>query len=458
MWTTSTRMRMRRLLPCLLSGLLPACDPAGDPCRADGPIQLVQGGGDSRSLAVEFAGHHTYLGTRGIWVNGIDSSLHVGPACGAGAHEIGRGLDMAPVRLHPDDPDAEDPHLVCDRAESEFYRIDLTGERPPELLLPYLDCNRLVATPHGPVIAERRGHTLWHLPRFPDDTGAIELATPADDAVWLGDRLLYVGEDGIHRRDLATGADELLVPGAIEFLHTATHLLWKGHYDGDAAPMSVRDLATGVDHPVGLHHDIEDNPDWDDPVPGPGWRFDADGRHVLHLPNTPDSLMSAHDLTGAPVPFAGAGRRLAYPAVGGVVVEDDGTIRHAFAGSADGTRLAVPDDLVLDDLQLFDDHLEVRTADNALHAVPLDGGPSIRLAVGIPAERVRIDDTTLLIFGGHTLGVVHQPTNRRRVFAIDVTHFVYHPGRGLYFSQTGRSAPALDGIWMLADDRVRAGF
>ncbi len=456
MWTTSTRMRMRRLLPCLLTGLLPACDPASDRCRAAGPIHLVAGDGDSRSLDVAFAGHHTYLSTGGIWVNDIDSALHVGPACGAGAHEIGRGLSMTPVRLHPDDPDAEDPHLVCDRFESEFYRIDLAGERPPELLAPHLNCNRVVVTPHGPVIGERGGRALWHLPRFPDDAGAVEIASPADDAAWIGDHLYYVGDGGIHRRDLATGADELLVPGAIEFRHTATHLLWKGHYDGDAAPMSVRDLATGADHPVGLHHDAEDNPNLDDPLPG--WRFDADGRHVLHLPHTPDSPMSAHDLAGAPVPFAGTGRRLAYPAVGGVIVEDDGTIRHAFAGSAEGTRLAVPDDIVLDDLQVFDDHIELRTADDALHAVPLDGGPSHRLAVDIPPDRVRIDDTILLIFSGHTLGLVHQPTNRRRVIAIDVTQFVYHPGRGLYYSRTGRSEPASDGIWMLADDLVHAGF
>ncbi len=108
--------------------------------------------------------------------------------------------------------------------------------------------------------------------------------------------------------------------------------------------------------------------------PGPGWRFDTDGAHVLHLPNSPAAAMAAYDLSGAEVPFLAWGTRLAHPPVGGVVVSDGPTLRHAVPGSATGTLLDLPEEAVLDDLQAIDDHLEVRVGSD-LHAVPLDGGP-----------------------------------------------------------------------------------
>ncbi|MCY1058950.1 hypothetical protein [Nannocystis sp. SCPEA4] len=424
-------------------------------CLAEGPIRLVES--DNPRFEVDFAGGHTYVSFRGDWVSDLEHALYVGEACGADAELIDFGLSMKPVRLHPDEPDAEDPSLVCSYFDGKFYRLDLDGSRGPELLLPRLHCPTLVATPHGPVVGERNRPVLWHLPEFPDETRAVELdaSTDIDSAVWLGDRLLYVGEGGIRRRDLGNGEDELLVPGAVGFEHTDTHLLWQGALDGDSAPMHVFDLTTGEDHVVGVYHASEDEQQWDDP--GPGWRFDLDGAHVLHLPNVPDSSISAYDLTGAQVPFAGTGIRLAHPPGGGVILQDGATIRHAFAGSATGTVLDVPAGASLEDLQVFADRLEVLVG-SELHAVPLDGSPSRLLVRQVGAARTRVDDDRLITLVDHDLVLVHQPSGDWRYLDHHVERFEYHPGRGVYYHRLLASGADGNGVWLLPDDRIPSVF
>lgn len=436
--------------------ILFACDPqAPDMCLADGPIRLVES--DNPRFEVDFAGGHTYVSFGGLWVNDLDHALYVGEACGADAELIDFGLSMKPVRLHPDEPDAEDPSLVCSRFDGKFFRLDLDGSRGPELLLSRFHCPTLVATPHGPVVGERNRPALWHLPDFPDDTRAVEIGDSTDiySAVWLDERLLYVGGGGVRRRDLVSGEDELLVPGAVDFEHNETHLLWRGALDGDSAPMHVFDLATGENHFVGLYHASEDEYQWDDP--GPGWRFDLDGAHVLHLPNVPDSSISAFDFTGAQVPFAGAGVRLVHPPGGGVILQDGATIRHAFAGSATGTVLDVPAGASLDDLQVIGDRLEVRVG-SELHAVPLDGGPSQFLVRHVGAVRTRVDDDYWITLLDHELVLVHQPSGESLYLDHQVERFQYHPGRGVYYHRSIANGSGIDGVWLLADDRVRAVF
>lgn len=437
-------------LPCLFL----ACNEPDDPCLSKGSVHLVTS--DNPRFTVDLAGGHTFVSFDGDWQHDRDHALYVGEACGADARMIDVGLSMTPVRLHPDDPDAEDPSLVCDD-DREFFRLDLDGERPPALLFPHLNCGSLLSTPHGPVIADRNTSALWHLPNFPDDDGALEVSAEfySYSHVWLDGRLFYVTAEGIHRRDLVTGADELLVPGALNFLHTETHLLWQARVAGDIAPMNVRDLATGKDHYLGLFHRDEDEYTWEDP--GPGWRFDGDGAHVLHLPNVPNSMMSAFELTGAEVPFAGRGVRLAYPAVGGVVVQDGLTLRHAFAGSATGTTLDPPKGAILGDLQVIGDHLEVR-ADRDLYAVPLDGGPPVLLLRGVGAARTRIDDRLLLSLDEHELTLFHQPSSTWRPLAYGVEQFVYRHGHGVYYSRLGAPESPLNGVWLLSDENMRATF
>lgn len=442
----------------VLSLFLLACDePAPGACveLADGPVQLIKT--DNPRFHIDLAGGHTFISSIGDWVDDFDHVLHVGEACGADARLIGRGLMMVPVRLHPDDPDAEDPSLVCSESDSEFFRIDLDGLRPSQLVLPRLACYSLLATPHGPVIGERHRNVLWHFPKFPAEEGAVMISTETyrTGHAWVGGRLLYTAPDGIHRRDLASGDDELLVIGGTKFLHTDTHLLWRGKFDGDAAPVHVRDLATDEDHHIGFYRPAEDESGPFDP--GPGWRFDADGRHILHLPNVPDSLMSAFDLTGAPVAFAGAGVRLAYPPSGGVVVQDGPVFRHAFAGSATGTTLDVPDGAILDDLQTFDDRLELRVGDD-LYAVPLDGSPALVLAHDVAAVRTRVDAHLLFSLADNVLVLIHQPTGDRTVLANQVDRFSYHPGHGVYYSRRAASGAPINGVWMIADDRLHAEF
>ncbi|MFY0535291.1 hypothetical protein [Nannocystis pusilla] len=433
-----------------------ACDPqTPDLCAAEGPIRLVQS--DNPRFSVDFAGGHTYVSFDGQWVSDLDHALYVGEACGAEAELVDYGLAMSPVRLHPDEPEAEDPRLVCSQYNGKFFRLDLDGSRGPELLLENFNCYTLVATPHGPVVGEANNRGLWHLPDFPADTGAALLheATDVYSAEWFGERLFYVGGGGIRRRDLVSGAEELLVPGAEGFVHTDTHLLWRGAMDGDAAPMQVHDLASGEDHFVGWYRPEEDEQEWDDP--GPGWRFDLDGRHVLHLPNTADSAISAYDLTGMPVTFAGTGVRLAHPPGGGVVLQDGATIRHAVAGSATGTVLAVPAGASLDDLQAFEDHLEVRVG-SELHAVPLDGGPSQFVVRHVGAVRTRVDDELLLTLLDDVLVLVHPPSGESRALDHQVERFEYHPGRGVYYNRLNPFGSDLDGVWALTDDRLRAAF
>lgn len=441
---------------CLLCVV--ACDQrSADRCvgLADGPVQLVET--DNPRFHVDFAGGYTYISSEGIWSNDLDHALYVGEGCGARARALGRGLSMRPLRLHPDDRDADDASLMCDVSGfGEIFRIDLDGEAPPQLLLPRLSCHGMVATPHGPVFGERHTLKLWHIPSFPAeaDEVAISLEAYRSSLAWLGDRLLYAARDGIHRRDLVGGEDELLVPGAVGFVHTETHLLWQGPMDGDIAPIRLRDLASGEDHDVGL---FDLNVDF----PGPyerSWRFDADGAHVLHLPKASDSLMSAYDLSGAEVPFAGTGERLAYPPSGGVIVRDGAIVRHAFAGSATGTTLDVPEGAILDDLQAIDDHLELRVGDD-LYAVPLDGGPPALLAHDVGAVRVRVDARLLLsVAADGELALIHVPTGERRAIASAVKEVSYHAGHGAYFSRLGALAAADEGVWMVADEWLDAQF
>ncbi|WP_434423342.1 hypothetical protein [Nannocystis pusilla] len=177
--------------------VLLACDPqAPEMCLAEGPIRLVES--DNPRFSVAFAGGHTYVSFDGQWVSDLDHALYVGEACGAEAELIDYGLAMSPVRLHPDEPEAEDPRLVCSLYNGKFYRLDLEGSRGPELLLENFNCYTLVATPHGPVVGEANNRGLRHLPDFPAGTGAALLhdATDIHSAEWFGERLVYVGDLG----------------------------------------------------------------------------------------------------------------------------------------------------------------------------------------------------------------------------------------------------------------------
>lgn len=448
-------MPAMRIRGCLLLVVLAAssCDEP-DPsaaCHGERPVRIAAT--DNLAYAVRTTPTDTFVAlTRDYGQD--DVRTLVGPDCGVPPRDLGRDIVMLPasVRIDPDD---DDPDLVCDERTHRFYRVDPIGDQPPALVLPYLRCDAVLKSAHGPVIGGL--DVYWLVPDFPDDSTAVKLGERVHNITIVGDSLIYTTQESALRRvDLATREDRELHPNALMVDATATHVLWRAFVDADTAPMSVHDLARGADHYVGLWRREDDDLDTDLPyrsTPRWGWRFDPSGRSVTHVPFAATTPMEAFDLEGEPVAFPAWGTPLHALADGAHVIVDGERVLLARPG--DDATITLdwtygPNSL---SFAAHGDALEVQM-DSDLYRVPLDGGPRVMIARDIGARREWLDADHIVTIFADVLTVVRVGANFRHRLG-RARSFVHIPDRGVYFNNVLSYEQPDNGVWFVPEAALR---
>jgi hypothetical protein len=433
--------------------LLAACgdDPTCEAPRA--PQRVAALDGPVTGLRSAWIGGHVYLH---VQRPDTVTDVFIGPRCGE-AIQVARGTPMFIARIHGDRAD-DDPSLACDPASGRFFRLDLAGEALPALLSPHLSC-ATIPTDHGVVVP---GHysagspRLWLFAEFPDEASATLLAEPWSASSVQGDSLFFSGTDGIWRRDLPSGATELVADVVAVWDAIETHLLWEEGDSETSGPMILMDVATGERRTVGTFDPAIDIKG-DTYLGGPaGWLFAADDEHVLHLPFEPTAAPEAFDLAGEPVPFA----------VEGVIVHmfDDAALSVGADGRLFHTRIGAPQPTALDHVAdpdplafinplllfqastLFPGRIEVHRGVE-VWAVPLDGGAATRVARDVGETYRWVDPEHLITVVDGALLTIHTPSGERRELASGVEAFAVP-------DELIRETAIADGIHYIADDSV----
>ncbi|MFY0535290.1 hypothetical protein [Nannocystis pusilla] len=215
-----------------------------------------------------------------MWGDGTEAT-YAGSACGADPVLIAEGMRMLPTRIALDPLD-DDPTLVCDFADGDHYRVDLTGERAPELLFPYLNC-RGRPTEYGVLFGGGWGY-LHLFADFPDPSSVTGIREQGgNDAMVLDEWVVYTHASDLHAYELATGKI-IDIPGKIlGMAGRGDHVIW---YDfEDIATVTLVDLRSNTSTVLGK---FDRDAAWDSEqfirdFPGWTWGFDPSGRYVYHF-------------------------------------------------------------------------------------------------------------------------------------------------------------------------------
>jgi len=441
----------RRVTSLLLA--LAACGEVdeADVCQLDYPVQIVAT--DNLDLVVSAGPMGTVVALTDKY-NQDDIRTVGGPECGAPAHDLVEGLAMVPARVHLDPAD-DDPTIVCDTSSRNFFRLDPTGEVPPELLMPYLDCSRVAPTPYGPIVMHWTQAAQFLVPDFPDDETAELILDGAFVESVAGDNLIYrAGSDEIRRLDLVTREDILLRTAIYILSTTATHMLWLSNIDYEVSPVGVVELATGENHTIGLsaNHDLEP----DEPYRSTNertWYLDPSGRSILHVPLAAASPMEAFNLTGAPLTFPQWGTPVLILADGTHVIADGEQVFTARPGDDDVVTLDWQYGSRSRSVVARDGALEVQMEQD-LYRVPLDGGPRSLLALQVGVRREWLDEHNILTIFDDSLETIRIGANVRKTLG-QARDFVRIPGRGVYFNNVLSFEQPQNGVWFAPEHVLR---
>lgn len=429
---------------CLLSlfGLMLACsdDPAvpADCTRAE-PVQFVAGRYDH--YEIQRAGDTTYLA---MWGENTYAT-HAGSFCGADPVLIADGVRMLPTRIALDPLD-DDPTLACDQDSRRHFRVDLTGERAPEMLLPYLNCGGR-PTNYGSVFIGGGGY-LHLFADFPDESKVTKIREMGgNDELVLDEWIAYTYASDLHAYEFSTGRI-IDIPGKVlNLAGHGDHLIFADYED----TVTLVDLRSNTAKVLGNYdrdavhaeiHYIPDFPYWQ-------WGFDPSGQYIYHfLTGTP---ARAFDLAGRPVSLPVPGQVLEILDSGVLsVTREDGRVHFTRPGDAAATVLDVR--LAEDEerwaLQRFADHVE-KVIDGDLVRVDFDGSPARVLVRDVGSWARWADEKVLLTLDEGTLERLDTETGER-------THLAEHVmggqmfGGGYYFLKRDSPDPADDGMWYLS--------
>lgn len=444
-------MPVNRAAVALLAALA-GCDEAPALCLAPDEPLRVAATGPARSFASAFVGDHVYYN---VAREHGPTDTHVGPRCGAATRVIAGGY-LRPARLHLD-PGDDDPTLACELVTGHFFRVDLAGERAPELVHSDKSC-RTNVTAHGAIVVPHAYHArkLWFYPDFPDTRGV--LAWTGLRSYILADEILYTANDErvIERHDLGAGTRTVLVERAAWLLAaTPTHALWLAP---DAPPMTLQltDARDGGSATIAFADpalaDAEPSDVYDD------WWFSPGGAHVLWTPRDV-SPPRAFDLRGRELAFAAPGLLLGVVDDAAVWRADDGRYLAAEIGepvvALDPVTVQAADDVTANlshsASSLHPGRIEVVRAGVLWH-VPLDGSPAT--AIGrVGGAYAWIDAGHLVTVRDGELVAVTAASGAERVLDGDVQGFDL-PGAdpavdGLHYLVNAGAGDPRTGVWYL---------
>ncbi len=433
---------MKPHLVLLLATLALACradDPAGVPadCTRAAPVQLLAGTYPWLD-PVHRAGDSTFFAVRAV---DDPVETHVGRGCGADPVLLAEGARLYPTRI-AFDPRDDDPTLVCDQDTYRHYRVDLAGERPPQLLLPYLSCLGR-PTKYGALFIGGSGY-LRLFRDFPDETTATAIREQGgNDVLLLDEWIVYTHAADLHAYRFATG-ETIDIPGhVLAFEGSGDHVLW---YDyEDLATVTLVDLRTNNSTVLGtFDRDAADST----------WDFDPSGRYVYHL--RADLPPAAFDLAGRPVALPAPGEVVQQLDDGVVsVTRDDGRLHFTRPRDAAATPLdaLLTADETGRDLTERDGHLEKITGGDLVR-IDLDGAPARVLARDVGRTRHWLTDRVLVtLHDDRTLERIDTTTDARTTLATDV--LTWDPlDAELYILRTGSPDPADDGVWYLSPETL----
>jgi hypothetical protein len=344
---------------------------------------------------------------------------------------------------------------VCEQDQGNHYRVDLTGERAPELLFPYLNCGGR-PTRYGSLFIGGWGY-LQLFADFPDESTVTPIREyGGNDVLALDEWVVYTHVTDLHAYELSTGRI-LDIPGKVlGMTGRGDHVIW---FDfEDIATVTLVDLRNNTSKVLGK---FDRQAAYDDELYVPdfthwSWGFDPSGRYVYHF------------LSGVPPQaFDLAGRSLALPAPGQVlamvdsgvlsVTREDGRLHFTRPGDVASTvldvRLADGEDLW--DVQRFDDHLE-KVVDGDLVRVDFDGSPARVLARDVGSWARWADEKVLLVLDDGSLARLDTETGERTPLAEHVRGGRMFQG-GFYFLKQDSPDPADDGLWYLSPVALGAG-
>lgn len=436
-------MTLRR---CLLSffGLVLACgDDSAIPadCTRAEPVQFVAG--QYRFYDLQRAGDTTYFA---LWGEGTQAT-HAGSFCGADPVLIADGVRMLPTRVALDPLD-DDPTLACDQDSGSHFRVDITGERAPELLLPYLSCGGRPSK-YGSLFIGGWGY-LHLFADFPDESTVTQIREQGgNDVLVLDEWIAYTYASDLHAYEFSTGKI-IDIPGKVlGMTGRGDHVIWFDYED--IATVTLVDLRTNTAKVLGQ---FDKQAAYDDQQYIPDfthwrWGFDPSGRYVYHfLAGVP---AQAFDLAGRPVALPAPGQILAMFDSGVLsVTREDGRLHFTRPGDVASTvldaRLAEDEDGW--DLQRFVDHIE-KVVDGDLVRVDFDGSPARVLARDVGSGARWADETVLLSLEEGSLERLDTETGERTPLAEHVKGGKMFGG-GFYFLKEGSPDPADDGLWYLS--------
>ena len=426
---------------------LGACESA-DPevvaiCDGDTAAQLIATATPLERFEISPARGHTMM----YLAQSAHVATHVGRGCGAKAVRVADGAHMRVARVHLDPAD-DDASIACLLTANRYFELDLESHAPPQLLLPALSCPLTIPSDAGVLVREGPEYTYisdwWHYPEFPSRSGAVFIAGDIDRPTVRGSLMYYRQEGALHVHDLRTRTSSLIRGEVADFALSDTHVLWREA----SAAMHLLELATGVEVRLGDYDAAIDNPSIGDP--GGSWSFDLTGKYVLHVPEYAGAPREAFDLRGNRLPLPLPGRVFLMLASGHVLAHDEATLAvyAARPGDATPTRLDHPvSPGVPPTLAVVEDHVEAVFAD-ALHEVPLDGGPARVLVDGVGADRHWLDERHLATIFASELTVIDTQTGARKVHGEHATQ-LEPAADGVYFNVAGEPGDPRNGLWYL---------
>jgi hypothetical protein len=276
-----------------------------------------------------------------------------------------------------------------------------------------------------------------------------------------GTTAYFTIDSDLHARDLRSGTSIVLQEDITGFTVSDTHVLWRAATGVSVTPMHLHELATGVDVPLGDYDGAVDHASLGE-VPGQpwSWNFDASGSHVLHVPRDPDSPRAAFDLRGNLLSLPLPGDVFLTLASGHVLTRDPSTLE-VFAARPGDSAPARLDHPIMNDtpqtLAVVGDRLESVFAD-ALHEVPLDGGPTRLLVEDVGVDRHWLGDRHLVTIFAGTLTAIDTQTGTRTIHGEHVTHMqAAHDDRGVYFNVAAAPGDRANGLWYLPRSALDSG-
>jgi len=446
-----------RIVARVLAAIMLAACQTADPevaaiCEGDAAAQLIATATPLESFELSPARGRTMM----YLAEHAHVATHVGVGCGAKAVRVADGAHMRVARVHPD-PDADDASVACLVEANRFFKLDLEGHAPPKLTAARLSCPLTIPSAAGVVVQEGPEYAYisdwWHYPEFPSRSGAVLIADDIGQPRIRGSLVYYQQEGQLQVHDLQTRTSSLIQGDLAEFALSDTHVLWREATGVDIAPMHLLELTTGVDIELGDFDAAIDNPSMGDrPELGWSWNFDLAGKYVLHVPEDPGAPREAFDLHGTRLPLPLPGSVLLMLASGHLLAEDEATpgIFATRPGDANTTRLDYPrsPDTPMT-LAVVEDRLEAVFGD-ALHEVPLDGGPARLLVDDVGADRHWLDERHLATIFAGKLTVIDTTTGAREIHGEHATLSALAPdAEGLYFNVAAAPGDPNNGLWYL---------